>query len=256
MSRGPGAVMLIGPISGQRVRLYLNRLHRPNLNQNPNHPQRRNRSHRAAWPVFLGEDKPASKVQMNKVKIKRRQRILDDFFKIEEAYLSYERFDGQMSDTVRRLNFERGDSVAAIIFNTDTQQVVLVNQFRYPTFEKGPGWIIEAIAGIVEGSEAPETAIRREVLEETGYKVSELRHISTFYVSPGGSSERILLYYAEVNNADKVAAGGGLSDEREDIQILEWSLPEVIAALTSGKIADAKTLIGLMWLQHKLQQRQ
>ena len=82
-----------------------------------------------------------------------------------------------------------------------------------------------------------------------------MRHISTFYVSPGGSSERILLYFAEVNSTDKVAAGGGLPDEEEDIQILEWSLPEVKSVMTSGKIADAKTLIGLMWLQHDLQLR-
>jgi len=74
------------------------------------------------------------------VQVASKRRIFDDFFKIEEAFLKYERFDGRMSKTIRRLNFERGDSVAAIIFNRETRRVILVNQFRYPTLEKGlPG---------------------------------------------------------------------------------------------------------------------
>ena len=189
---------------------------------------------------------------MKDVKITSKRRILDDFFRVEEVYLSFERFDGQMSGTVRRLNFERGDSVAAIVMNKETQGVILVNQFRYPTYDKGPGWVVEAIAGILEEDEDPAEAMRREVLEETGFEVNQLTHISTFFVSPGGTSERIILYYAEVESSDKVAAGGGLAAEREDIQILEFSLPEIEAALASGKIVDAKTLIGLMWLHNKL----
>ena len=69
---------------------------------------------------------------MRKVVIESKRRILDDFFKVEEAHLRYERFDRQMSPLVRRLNFERGDSVAAMIFNPKTQRIILVNQFRLP----------------------------------------------------------------------------------------------------------------------------
>jgi ADP-ribose pyrophosphatase len=48
---------------------------------------------------------------------------------------------------------------------------------------------------MVDKNETPEAAIRREILEETGYNVEKLKHISTFYVSPGGSSERIMLLF-------------------------------------------------------------
>jgi ADP-ribose pyrophosphatase len=189
---------------------------------------------------------------MKKVEIENKREVFSDFFKIEETFLSYERFDGQMSETVRRLNFERGDSVAAIIMNRDTQRVILANQFRYSTYEKGPGWITEAIAGMLETNETPEETIRREVLEEAGYRINDLTYVSTFYVSPGGSSERIFLYYGEVDNADKIAGGGGLATAHEDIQIQEFSLPEIWTLLASGQIKDAKTIIGLMWLQNKL----
>src|SRR3974390_2579197 len=160
---------------------------------------------------------------MRRVEIEEKKYILDDFFKVEEAHLRYERFDGKMSPPVRRLNFERGDSVAVIIFKRKTQRILLVNQFRYPTYERGPGWITETVAGMVENNENPETTARREVEEETGYKVSHLEHISTFYVSPGGSSERIILYYAEVDAADKIGKSGGVAAENEDIITIEMS---------------------------------
>src|SRR5262245_42366553 len=122
---------------------------------------------------------------MKKVVLHSKNRILDDFFKVDEAQVSYERFDGCMSPVVRRLSFERGDFVAALIFNPKKQCIILVNQFKYPTYEKGPGWITETVAGMVDKDESPDMAIRREVLEETGYKIDKLEHISTFYLSPG-----------------------------------------------------------------------
>jgi nudix-type nucleoside diphosphatase (YffH/AdpP family) len=163
------------------------------------------------------------------------------------------RFDGKMSEPVRRLVFQRGDAVAAIILNRDTQKLVLINQFRYPTYEKGPGWIHEVVAGILEPNETPEDALRRELLEEIGYRAGDLTRIATFYVSPGGTSERIMLYYAEVGNTDRIAAGGGLASEGEDIQLIEVALPELWRALDAGEIMDAKTIIGVMWLRRKLE---
>lgn len=189
---------------------------------------------------------------MKKVEIESKQRVFDDFFKVDETYFRHERFDGQMSKSLRQLVFERGDSVAAVVVNKDTGRVILVNQFRFPTYAKGPGWILEIIAGTLEENETPEEAIRREVLEETGYNSDRLTHISTFYVSPGGTSERIILYHVEVDNAGRVTGSRGLGTEQEDIQIVEFSLPELWRALKSGQIVDAKTIIGLMWLQNKV----
>ena len=56
---------------------------------------------------------------------------------MDEAYLRYERFDSTMSPVVRRLNFERGDSVAALIFKPETRRIVLVNQLILPNVPEG-----------------------------------------------------------------------------------------------------------------------
>jgi len=182
-----------------------------------------------------------------RVKVHSTERVFDGFFKIDEATVSYERFDGQMSPQLSRLVFERGDSVSAFVYNTESRKVVLVNQFKYPVYTKGSGWITETVAGMIDGDETPEEALRREIVEEIGYVVSNVEHISTFYVSPGGSSERILLYYAEVVSSDKVGPGGGVRSENEDIEVVEIDVDELNRRLAAGEIEDAKTIIGAMW---------
>lgn len=179
--------------------------------------------------------------------IEKEQLILDDFFKVAEATLKHERFDGTMSESMRRLNFERGDSVAIFLWNEDRQKVILTKQFRYPTYTKGEGWMIEVIAGSLKPNEDPVAAMKREIMEETGYQCDRMEHLQTFFVSPGGTSERIYLYAATVRDADKLEEGGGLAAEHEDIQLVEWSAEEVKEALSSGKITDAKTLIAALW---------
>ena len=188
-----------------------------------------------------------------KVVLEKKARVLDDFFKVEEVFLRHEKFDGSMSESMRRLNFERGDSVAVFLWNTDQQSVLLTNQFRYPTYAKGEeGWIVEIIAGSLKPEEDPTEAMKREILEEVGYQANELKHIQTFFVSPGGTSERILLFYGEVNDSDKIAAGGGLEQEHEDIQLTTWSKEEITQAVANGNVKDAKTLIAFLWfLQNK-----
>jgi nudix-type nucleoside diphosphatase (YffH/AdpP family) len=188
---------------------------------------------------------------MKKVEVQQKKRVLDDFFKIDEAVVRFEQFNGQMSPPVRRLNFERGDAAAVLIFNKEAQKVILVNQFRYPTYEKSGGWLIEIVAGMLDKNETPKECIRREVTEEIGYQVETLIPISTFYTTPGGSSERIFLYYQEVINSDRVSRGGGAETEHEDIQIVELSLPDLWEALDTGKIMDAKTIIALLWFKNK-----
>jgi len=185
---------------------------------------------------------------MSKVEIISKETVFEDFFKIESAIVKYQRFDGHMSKPVRRLNFVRGDSVAAVIYDERRDLVILVNQFKYPTYSHGSGWITELAAGMVSDSEDPESSIRREILEETGYQVKSLEHLTTFYVSPGGTSERIWLYLALVDSDSKISDGGGVPSEEEDINIIEMSLSDAWQAVKDGGIADAKTILGLMWL--------
>ncbi len=189
---------------------------------------------------------------MGKVVVHKKRFVYEDFFKIEEAEVSFEKYNGQMSPPVRRLSFERGDAVAVIIFNSETEKVFLIEQFRYPTYGTDSGWLTEVVAGMVKKGESPEETVRREVLEEVGYRVDCLTPIDTFYTSPGGSSERIFLFYTEVTNADRITNGGGLELEHEDIRLIEYTLPKLWNALEAGDFHDAKTIIALMWLKNKI----
>jgi len=188
-----------------------------------------------------------------KVIVEDKNYVLNDFFKVEEVYLQHEKFDGSMSKRMRRLNFERGDSVAVLLWNTSKQKMILTNQFRYPVHSKTQdGWIVEVIAGSLKSEEDPKEAMKREILEEVGYQADSLEFIHSFFVSPGGTSERINLFYGEVTDSQKIEAGGGLAQEHEDIQILEWNKEEISVAMKNNLITDAKTLIAFLWfMQNK-----
>lgn len=186
---------------------------------------------------------------MKKVEVHGRQRLLDGFFQVDEVTLSHELLDGRMSRPLRRLILERGDAVAVLLYRPADQRVVLVRQFRAPASQRGEGWLLEVVAGIPDPGEELAAAARREVLEETGYQVEELEHISTFYTTPGGSSERIALYFAAASLDRRPSPGGGCVEEDEDIEVVELGLEELWERMDSGGIEDAKTLIALMWLR-------
>lgn len=187
-----------------------------------------------------------------KVEILERKKVFDDFLKIEAATLRFQRFDGGMSREVRRLNLMRGDAVAAVVYHLERKVLLLVRQFRFPTVDKDTGWLSELVAGILGPGEDPQAAMRREIEEEMGYRARGLTPICEFFASPGGSDERLFLYYTEVDEGDRVGPGGGLDTEGEDIVTEALPLPELAAYLDQSGIQDAKTHIGLSWfLRHK-----
>jgi len=189
---------------------------------------------------------------MQKVIIHDKKLLLDDYFKVEEATFSVEKADGHMGDPNRRLILNRGDSVAAVVVDVEREALLLTKQFRYPTFEKGPGWMTELVAGIIENAESPEDAIRKEIIEEIGYRVNHLEEITTFYLSPGGSSERLFLFYAEVLPTDRAPEHERPRDPEEDIVLVEVPLAALPSYNVKGAFSDAKTIIGVTWLIQRM----
>lgn len=181
-----------------------------------------------------------------KYEIIKEELVFDHFFKIKKAKIKHDRFDSTSTE-VERLCFERGDSVAIVIYEKDTDSLLFTNQFRYPV-TKESGWILELTAGSVESDDdEPIDRARKEIEEEIGYQVEELEFVNSFFVSPGGTSERILLYYTEVESTNKVFEGGGMKLESEDIQLVKIKSSKVIERLKKGEFRDAKTIVGLQW---------
>ena len=95
----------------------------------------------------------SSKQETKQVEVISSKRVFDDFFKVDEVTVSHERRDGTMSPPLKRLNFERGDGVAALLYKRSKQTVVLVKQFRYPSYAAGQGWLLEVVAGMLKRGE-------------------------------------------------------------------------------------------------------
>ena len=186
----------------------------------------------------------------SRIEILQRKEVFRRFvFRLDELVLRHELRNGGMSEPLTRIVFERGDSVALLLRDTAEEAVLLCEQFRVGSCEKGPGWLIELPAGVLESGEDPEECARREAAEETGYRVGALRHIGLFYLSPGGSSERIHVFFGDVTAEDRIGDGGGLEEEGEDIRIIRVPIAEALAKARDGAILDAKTMIALQWLE-------
>ena len=109
------------------------------------------------------------------------------------------------------------------------------------------GMLLEAPAGLLDGDD-PETAIRREAEEETGYRV--VRHVlGEYFMSPGSVTERIAFFSGTYRAGARVSAGGGLAGEGEDIEVVEVTLPEAVAMVERGEIVDGKTVLLLRLAQ-------
>ncbi len=196
--------------------------------------------------------------ESRKAVIHKTTRLFNDFFQVDEVMVSHQRMDGTMSSDERRLIFERGDAVAIVLYDPDRKSVIIVNQFKVPSLvarrrddpNTADGWVTEATAGMIDKGETPEKAIIRETLEETGYRIVNPKLISKFFSSPGGTSERIFLYFAEVRDSDKVGGGGGVPGE--DVTVLRMPVHELFDQLDKGSIEDPKLAIGAYWLKDYL----
>lgn len=183
-----------------------------------------------------------------KVELIREEVAFDEFFKIYKAELSFERFDGKMSAPVTRYSFEKPDAVAVLIHHVSKDSFVLVRQFRYPPYHHHiDPWLCEIVAGGVEDGEDEVTAARREVEEETGFKVLHLDRICKCYVSPGLMSERVTIFAAEVDELTKPGKGGGAKGEDEDIELIWIPRSEALQWIDDQKVGDAKTIIAMQW---------
>ena len=189
-----------------------------------------------------------------KFTITNPRKVYSGFLKIVEADVEYDSFRGGERVRAKREMMDRGDSVAVLLYETDTHSILLTNQFRYPAAEKdlasgieNAGWLLELPAGGLHIGEDPINAAKREVQEELGYELGELEHVYSFYVSPGGTSERVHVYYGEVKSTDKTSEGGGLVSEKEDILLVSLSIDKLEDFLNTGAIRDAKTILACQW---------
>jgi ADP-ribose pyrophosphatase len=179
-------------------------------------------------------------------KIMKKELVYKGFNRLTKFEFEIEGYDHSVLKKETEV-FERGDSCAIVVYEKDTASLLFTEQFRMPVTKHINGWFKEVVAGRVEGEDKPEETIIRETAEEIGYKIKKLEFIAKFYVSPGVSTERVFLYYTEVETTDKVEKGGGVKEENEDIKLIKFPVLDLKNMLKENIIQDAKSIIGIQW---------
>jgi len=175
--------------------------------------------------------------------------LSDNWYILNKYTYDYHREDGTW-ETHEREAYDRGNGATILLFNKAKGTVVLTRQFRMTTYINGnkDGMMIEACAGLLDGDN-PEDCIRKEVEEETGYKVSDVRKIFECYMSPGSVTEILYFFVGAYEDYMKIGAGGGADDETENIEVLEYTLDTALTMIKSGEIKDSKTIMLLQYAE-------
>lgn len=185
-----------------------------------------------------------------RVNIIESQVLSHDWYLLKKITFDYLRNNGDWQRQTREV-YDRGNGAAILLFNREKKTVVLTRQFRLPVFVNGhDGLLIEVAAGLLEGA-APEERIRAEAEEETGYRVHHVQKVFESYMSPGSVTEKLHFFIAEYDASSKVSDGGGLEEETEELEVLEWPFDHALEAFYRGEICDAKTIMLLQYAAMK-----
>jgi len=122
-------------------------------------------------------------------------------------------------------------------------RVLLIRQYRYAA--QKPLW--ELPAGRIDEGEDALTAAQRELMEETGYRAREWKQVLFYYPSPGFMDETHALFLAR-----DIQRGKARPEEDEFITPRWVPVSQAVEWVMSGKIPDAKTIAGVLWMAQKL----
>lgn len=187
-----------------------------------------------------------------KITIQKTELLSDNWYLLKKVSFDY-KMENQDSETQVREVYDRGNGAVILLYNSTNKTVVLTRQFRLPTYLNGntSGMVIEACAGLLD-AENPEECIIRETEEETGYRLSTVKKVFQSYMSPGSVTEILHFFIGEYQPNMKVSDGGGLAEEHENIEVLEYSFQEAYQMIASGEIIDAKTIMLLQYAKINL----
>jgi ADP-ribose pyrophosphatase len=190
-------------------------------------------------PQFTHQDMPEME----------EKEVFSGYSRIKQYRFRFPLFKGGESTLIQREVFVRPPAVAVLLYDPDTNQVVLIEQFRIGALgESESPWILEIVAGVIDEGDTPVQTAIRETLEETGYSIQSLIPICHCFVTPGLSNEKIYIYCAKINAKTE---GGiyGLTDHGEDIKVHLMDREKAFQLLSQGKIISAPTIMALQWLQ-------
>lgn len=214
------------------------------------------------WPMMLkrawasaqaaATDRPAALRRVARsgdVTVTERADPLGRFFKLQGFDVSHRRFDEGHQGPLPREVFVGIDAVLVLPYDPVRDRVVLVEQIRMGALERGDPnpWMLEPVAGMIDAFEMPEQAALRETREEAGLDVT-LRHVSSFYPSPGNATDYFYCYIGLCDIPDVDRYTGGLETEQEDLRLHVLALDDALTHVQSGEIAAGPGIMLIYWL--------
>jgi GDP-mannose pyrophosphatase NudK len=186
------------------------------------------------------------------ITIQKTELLSNNWYVLNKVTFDYKMEDHDSETQVREV-YDRGNGAVILLYNLTKKTVVLTRQFRLPTYLNGntSGMVIEACAGLLD-AENPEECIIRETEEETGYRLSSVKKVFQSYMSPGSVTEILHFFIGEYQPNMKVSDGGGLAEEHENIEVLEYSFDQAYQMIATGEIVDAKTIMLLQYAKINL----
>jgi nudix-type nucleoside diphosphatase (YffH/AdpP family) len=186
-------------------------------------------------------------VSKSKIRNINKDILSDNWYTLYKFTYEYKKEDGSWEKQIRE-SYDRGNGAAILLYNKDRGTVILTKQFRMPTYVNGnpSGMMIEVCAGVLDGAE-PEDCIKKEVEEETGYRIDHVKKVFESYMSPGAVTEILHFFIGEYQEQMKIGDGGGAEDETENIEVLEVLFDTALNMITNGEIKDAKTIMLLQY---------
>jgi ADP-ribose pyrophosphatase len=144
--------------------------------------------------------------------------------------------------TLREVVRHTGSIVVLATDNYKGEPVVLLErQYRHAA----SSFLWELPAGRIDKGEKPLPAAKRELLEETGFTAKSWKRILHFFASPGFVAEPMTLYWAR-----GLRPGTAEPEDDEVIEIHMVPLARAVQMVIHGTIQDAKTIAGILWLDH------
>lgn len=178
----------------------------------------------------------------DRVRLRELKTLSDKYYTLRQASFDFRRGDGNWQHQERE-SYDIGDAATVLPLDRVRDKVLLIKQFRWPMFEWGYHQLmIEAVAGKLDG-DTPQICIRKEAMEEAGVTVSNPRLVTYCFTSPGAVKERVSCFLADYDSTAPRAKGGGHEHEGEDIAVLEMTLDDALAMISSGEIVDMKTIV-------------
>ena len=190
------------------------------------------------------------------VDVQRVETPHQGFFQLRRYHYQFRRFNTELSRLLtRELFILPYPAVGILLYDPQQQKFALVEQLRFGIFvnpQEGRStspWILELVMGMCDDpTESYESAAMREAKEEADAVVKRIVPITSYYNSPGTTSEYTHLFCGEVDCTDLNGRICGLVEEGEDIKVAVFDVSDIPYMLSNNQVPNANTILALQWL--------